>query len=109
MSEFLDDPLVAKPGNILFCLCCSTEVAIKKSATLQHTKSQGHLTKLAKHKKNKARLLTIDTLLNESDNGVTPYSGKTLPNATRVHRLNVSIYELFRRSIPLFAYVMFCI
>lgn len=86
-------------NNKLFCTACHEQISLKKSTIELHIKS-------AKHDKGKERLiqkekrqLDIITSLKAYDKEVHP-SGETLPDSTRVHRVNV-VTALLKAGVPL--------
>ena len=99
VKAFPSEPFSVSSSNKLFCKACREQLSLKKSTIELHIKS-------VKHIKGKERLLLkekhqldIVASLRAYDKEVHP-AGETLPDTTRVHRVNV-VTVLLKAGIPL--------
>jgi hypothetical protein len=99
----------SKPGNVLYCVCCSTEVSLKQSSVITHIHGNMNTRKgtLSRHETNlklwidrQANLLTtIHDCLPVYDAQFQPV-GQTLPATVRAYRVEV-LCAFAKAGIPM--------
>ena len=87
VRAYPNEPLAVR-NKKLFCLGCREQLSVKKSTLELHMKSLKHVKAKERLASNEKRQLDIAKSLKKYDNEVHP-SGETLPESTRVYRVNV--------------------
>ena len=87
VKAYPNEPLTVS-NKKLFCSGCREQLSVKKSSLELHIKSLKHVKGKERLASKEKRQLDISKSLKQYDNEVHP-SGETLPQSTRVYRVNV--------------------